>query len=298
MKAALRKFASFNWQALARKAGQAYVSGPELDDALRNFRHLSGLGLRSTICYWNMPGDSPQEIADASIKAALALAAENLDGYLSIKLPPLKSDSRQLDRIMTEAASRGILVHFDAHGAETADATFSAIVRSMAIHRRLGCTLPGRWARSCSDAERAIDLGLHVRVVKGQWVDPANPDIDLAEGFLRVIDCLAGRARSVAVATHDPKVAREALQRLQSAGTACVLELLYGLPVSQAMKLAQEMSVPVRIYIPFGYGWLPYSLGQARRNPHMLWWIVRDYLAGGSPFGTVGLSSKIHKSYL
>jgi proline dehydrogenase len=76
----------------------------------------------------------------------------------------------------------------------------------------LGCAIPGRWRRSLEDAEHAIELGVRVRVVKGQWPDPQQPDIDLRDGFLAVIDALAGRAASVGIATHDLPLAREARQ--------------------------------------------------------------------------------------
>jgi proline dehydrogenase len=297
MNGMIKEFASRNWQVLAKRAGQAYVSGPELNDALRNCRHLSHLGFASTVCYWNLSDDSPRQIADACIEAILALAEEHIDGYVSVKLPPLKFDGVQLGRILTEASRSQILVHFDAHGPETAELSFAAITNLAAIHQQIGCTLPGRWERSCLDAEMAVDLGLHVRVVKGQWLDPDHPNIDPSEGFLRVIDCLAGRARSVAVATHDPQVGRLALERLQRAGTPCVLELLYGLPRAAAIKLAEELAVPVRIYIPFGYGWLPYTLGQARRNPKMLWWILRDYVNGVAPLGKGSVPGKTRKPY-
>jgi proline dehydrogenase len=104
-----------------------------------------------------------------------------------------------------------------------------------------------------------------------------------SEGYLNVIDRLAGRARFVAVATHDPKLARAALERLRQAGTPCSVELLYGLPMKPALQVAGELDVPVRVYVPFGHGWLPYSLTQARRNPRVFWWILRDFITGGSP---------------
>jgi proline dehydrogenase len=119
-----------------------------------------------------------------------------------------------------------------------------------------------------------------VRVVKGQWVDPDWPDIDLREGYLAVIDRLAGRARHVAVATHDPPLALEALKRLQAAGTSCEMELLFGLPMKAAMKVAAEAGVRVRLYIPYGESWLPYAFSQMQKNPRIIWWVIRDTIFG------------------
>jgi proline dehydrogenase len=143
-------------------------------------------------------------------------------------------------------------------------------------YANLSCTLPGRWQRSLQDAEWAIDQGIGVRVVKGQWADPAMPRHDPHRGFLEVVERLAGRARSVAVATHNPELAKACLQRLMEAGTPCELELLFGLPSNAVLTMADAMGVRTRIYVPYGYGWLPYSLLQVRKNPRILWWLLKD----------------------
>jgi proline dehydrogenase len=54
------------------------------------------------------------------------------------------------------------------------------------------------------------------------------------------------------------------------------MELLYGLPSRAVLKVAQDLAVPVRYYLPYGYAWLPYALRQARRDPRILWWVLRD----------------------
>src|SRR5204862_6160169 len=119
-------------------------------------------------------------------------------------------------------------VHFDALASDTVEPTFDLIAKVRDIYPKLGCTLPSWWRRSIADADRSIELGLRVRVVKGEWKGPDEDEIDPREGFLNLIDQLAGRATHVAVATHNPMMARLSLRRLKNAGTPCELELLYG----------------------------------------------------------------------
>ena len=271
------------WGAVAKHACKAYIAGPELDDALSTCRRLFGLGFGGTICFWNVEGDSPKTVADAYTSALNLLANEKMNCYLSIKLPPLNYDVTLLNEVLEQARNTNTLVHFDSLEHEAADRTFSMIARAARTYPHLGCTLPGRWVRSLADADIAVNLGLHVRVVKGQWPDPHHREMDLREGYLNVIDRLAGRARFVAVATHDAELGRTALEHLRQADTPCALELLYGLPVEPALKVACELHVPVRIYVPFGHGWLPYSLTQARRDPRVFWWLLRDLFSGGLP---------------
>jgi proline dehydrogenase len=215
--------------------------------------------------------------------------------YLSIKVPALGFDQALVGEIVERAARGGVGVHFDSHEADQADRTFATIAaaaRQLPANAagdrgdggagawRLGCTLPGRWPRSLDDAGHTADLGLRVRVVKGQWADPAAPDVDPRRGFLEVVDRLAGRARQVAVASHDAPLAREALQRLRRAGTPAELELLLGLPMQGALRVAREMQAPVRIYLPFGVSWLPYALLHVQKNPRVAWWALRDATVG------------------
>jgi proline dehydrogenase len=271
------------WQSIAKRAGKAYIAGSELDDAVTTCRRLAGLGIGGTICFWNIESDSPKRIADAYTSALAILANGEMDCYLSIKLPPLKYDWALVKEVLDQARHADALIHFDSLEHETADQTISMIVQAARSYSNVGCTLPGRWLRSVADADIAIDLGLHVRVVKGQWPDPQHLEMKSQEGYLNLIDRLAGRARFVAVATHDSELGRTALKRLRQAGTPCSLELLYGLPMKQPLRVARELDVPVRVYVPFGHGWLPYSLSQARRNPRIFWWILRDLVTGGLP---------------
>jgi proline dehydrogenase len=106
--------------------------------------------------------------------------------------------------------------------------------------------------------------------------------MDMRLGFLKVIDELCGRAATVAVATHDVFLAHQALRRLLEAGTSCELELLHGLPRRAAIRMAADLNVPVRFYVPQGKAWLPYLLNQARKNPHVLSWFARDLIRGSA----------------
>ena len=150
--------------------------------------------------------------------------------------------------------------------------------------------MPGRWSRSLADADWVCEHGLIARVVKGQWPDPAEPNRGLRDGFLEVIDRLAGRARHVAVASHDVPLAAEAIARLQHAGTSCELELLFGLPMTPSLAWAREQRVPVRIYVPYGKGYIPHAMDQLWRNPRFVWWILKDLVSLRSARGSLNRS--------
>lgn len=284
MNAAVEKVLRPLWQPVAARAARAYIAGPELSDGVRVCRELWQRGLASTLGFWDGAGESPRQVIDVYLASLAAMASldvaadQSFDCYLSVKPDAFGFDAALLGEVVLRAHATGRRVHFDSLGPEGVERTFALIAGAAARHDDFGCTLPGGWRRSVADADRAVEMGLSVRVVKGQWPDLEGPPIDPRAGFLGVVDRLAGRARHVGVATHDLELGREALRRLRERGTPCSHELLTGLPSRQALAEARTLGTPVRFYVAYGNAWLPYALSQAAHKPRILWWIVRDTL--------------------
>jgi proline dehydrogenase len=264
------------WAVVAKRTARAYVPGPELEDALRVCRWLSGQSLATTIGYWDGTADPPPDVARKYLDVIAAISREGLKSYASIKAPSIGYEWALLSPVLERSAETGVPVHFDSLGPETADSCFALVEKARRVAPDVGCTLPSRWPRSIQDAERLADLGLRIRIVKGQWADPSAPRIDARANFLAIVDRLCGGASSVAVATHDVRLLRESLRRLRAAGTRAEVELLFGLPVRPPIRVARETGVPTRLYVPYGEAYLPYTLSQVRERPRIVWWIVRD----------------------
>lgn len=274
----LRRATTAVWERAARRAARRYVAGSELEDALSVCERLSHKRIHGTIAYWNDDGEDGRAVLAIYLDGLAAIRASGLNAYSSIKVTALDLDEGMVRQVIAAGAESGVRVHFDSMWPETAEPT-RRLTDKMRDRGVLGYTLPGRWKRSVEDADWAVDENLIVRVVKGQWPDPAS-ELDAREGFLRVVERLDGRARHVAVATHDPPLAAHALDTLLASGTSCELELLYGLPARRVVELARQRSVPVRSYVPYGKAWLPYSLGYLKRNPSVLWWMAKDTVLG------------------
>jgi proline dehydrogenase len=260
---------------LTLRAARSYVAGERLEDAVRVADTLSGRGLGVTLGFWDAPGDSPLLVADAYLEGIRALAGREYS-YLSIKVPSLGYSPELLSGLVEQATRDRVRLHFDALSPDTADRSRALFDRFVDSGAELSYTLPGRWARSVDDAAWAVERGVTVRVVKGQWPDPIDPKRSMHDGYLQVIDALVGRARHVAVATHDVPLAIESIRRLRAAGTSCGMELLYGLPMPPSLEAADWLAVGVHVYVPYGRAYLPYALSRVRSNPRILWWLMRD----------------------
>jgi proline dehydrogenase len=276
--AAARRWASKCVLPLALRAAKAYVAGERLEDALLAADKLGSRGLGVTLGYWDSPQDTPRQVANAYLAGIRALAGGQ-HAYLSIKVPAIDYSSALLGEIVEQATRHRVRLHFDALAPETADRSRALFEEFLDAGVEMSYTLPGRWARSLRDAAWACERGIVIRVVKGQWADPSDQHRDLRHGFLQVVDALAGRARHVAVASHDVPLVNEAVKRLRESDTSRELELLYGLPMRRSLEQADRLELGVRVYVPYGKSYLPYALSRARSNPRVVWWLVRDLLA-------------------
>jgi proline dehydrogenase len=246
------------WAAPTRPARTATLAGANFPSALVECERLQARGFRTTVGCWNGADHDSGDLALEFLSTAEALAGAELECRLSIKPLALAFRRDLLRDVVRRAATLRLPMQFDSPAAEVADVTFSAMNDSLCANADLGCTLPGRWRRSLTDAVWAIAQGFSIRVVKGQWADPDDPRRDAREGFLAVINHIAARARFVSVATHDAPLAREALSRLQASRTPCELELLVGQPVKAVLQIAARLGVPVRGYVAYGDGALLY----------------------------------------
>lgn len=260
---------------MARAAARRYIAGPLVSDALEVSRRLAARGWSITLGYWDGPPDTPADV-EGTYHDAIEQAPAGT--RLAVKLPGIGFESARFDGVLAAARERGVAIHCDSIGPEGVDPTF-ALLRgrhgTTVGGEPIGCTLPARWRRSDADVESAVELGLRVRVVKGQFAGTEGDERDPVAGALRLFERLAGRAPQVAIASHDPSVVRPAVEVLRGAGTPCELELLYGLPIRAPLAVAQAAELPVRAYVPYGTAYLPYALRQAVR-PRVAFRLAQD----------------------
>lgn len=252
---------------------ERWVDGPDAQAAARLAARLGKAGLGATLGYFQRTGDGPDAVLAANLAAASALAGRN--AYLSVKAPPLGCDPARIAMIAKAAQATGSTILLDAHAPRDADATLALVEALLPAYRGTGCAVPARWERSAEDVERLRDTSARIRLVKGEWPDPAD-DGDIEARYVVLARILAGRAAPVAIATHDPDLADAALQVLTRAGTPCELEQLRGLPRRATSAVAARLGVPVRVYLPFGPGWWPYAIDKALARPYLPAWALRD----------------------
>ena len=256
-----------------------YTAGPEIEDALVVCEQLAAQGTPSVISYWNSLLDSPAYVLNSCLRIIQHIPRLRSGCYLSIKAPALGFDAELLKEIVRKAERTNTCVHFDAMGPETVDRTFALIEGIRRIYPNIGYTLPARWRRSVEDTDRIVEMGLSVRLVKGQWSGLNGDETDPGEGFVRLTERLIEKgSRHIAIATHNQNVARSTLARLQQSGTPHELELLHGMPEREMLRIARQHDVVTRFYVPYGHTGMPYRLKEVARDPRIAMWFMRDLI--------------------
>lgn len=258
-----------------------HVAGTELEDALTVCKWAISNGYHYILSPWkngditNLTEEEKSTNADSFIAAMMSIKKRQGQGYLSLKLDAIDYDYGLFSDLLEISKSAGIKIHIDSLAPDTCEMNFTFLERSADDHEYLGCTLPSRWQRSLEDAERAIDLGLAVRLVKGQWEDPYGP-VNHRENYVKIAEKLAGSVPYIGVATHDKKLASQTLRLLKGHQSKFELEQFFSLPLN-GIELAKEFSCPYRIYISYGYPAIPYNYRFAMTRPSLGAWMVSDF---------------------
>lgn len=194
---------------------------------------------------------------------AAALPSSSANAWLSVDLTHLALDvdpAGTADRLeqIARALPPGRRVQVGAEDARRTDAVLACVldVAGRGLADRLGGTVQANLLRSPGDADALAAAGVHVRLVKGAYVEsagasPYGEPTDIA--YLRLGFHLAARQAAWSMATHDGRL-REAL--LQAVEPVTVEHLLGVRP--EVLDDLRRRGVPTRVYIPYGQDWFRY----------------------------------------
>ena len=251
----------------AWRAASRYVAGPALADALAAARAQLASGHAVTIDLFGERVDD-DAVADrvAGEYVALAGAIGDLDptrAWLSVDLSHLAvqvdaaAGARRLEEI-ARALPDGRRIQVGAEDAGHADAIQGCVleVARRGLRDRLGATIQANLLRSGDDARRLAEAGVHIRLVKGAYIErdgthPFGEATDVA--YLRLGDELRRAGVPWSMATHDGRM-REALLL---AGADATVEHLYGVRPELLDEL-RDRGIATRVYLPYGPDWFRY----------------------------------------
>ena len=278
----------------ARRLVRRFVAGETLDDAIVVAKKLCGDGIRATLDRLGENVSTAAE-ADASLDAVLAtldrIQSEQLAATVSIKLTQFGLDlsepecRRRVARLAEAALAIGSGVEIDMESHGYVDRTLS-IVRD--LHSRFGnirAVIQAYLYRSEADIEQLCRERIPIRLCKGAYLEPAEvafpKKADVDDNYVRLMRRLLEAGIDPALATHDPRILREAEQEIKSRGAGAdqrvEFQMLYGVRRDLQQDLVKK-GYRLRLYVPYGAAWYPYFMRRLAERPANVMFLIRSLM--------------------
>jgi len=272
-----------------------YVAGATLEETLDVVRRLNSEGAMATI---DVLGEevSQREKATAAVEEYIrvfqAIEQQKLDANVSVKptLLGLKIDEGfcrdNIGRIAEVASKFGNFVRIDMEDNTTTDATLR-IYRE--LHGRLGnlgCVLQAYMRRTLRDIDELPAEKPSVRLCKGIYVEPrkiAWKGYDTVRAnYVAALEKLLLRGIYVGIATHDEYLAAQAVALVDKHGVErdrYEFQMLLGVD-DELRRILVAGGHRLRVYVPYGRDWYPYSMRRLRENPEVARHVLRALISG------------------
>jgi len=273
---------------------RGYIAGEELKHAVEVTRDLNHKGMMATIDILGefiKKKDEATYFKEQCLEILKGIDREGLDANLSLKPTQmgLELDKEfafaNIREIVELAAGLNNFVRIDMEDHPCTDDTLEFFRRLREeFPGHVGVVLQSYLRRSLDDIEALSDGLLHFRLCKGIYNEPreiAYKDMTIINrSFVCCLDKMFEKGAYVGIATHDEKLIFESLQlirkyRLQRDDYE--FQMLLG--VDQELRdLLVKDGHRLRVYVPFGKSWLPYSKRRLKENPSIAQHALRQML--------------------
>jgi proline dehydrogenase len=278
------------------KVAQRYVAGEEVSDAVRTIRELNDEGAMATV---DVLGEEIHDSAKAKIAVDQYLGlletidTENLDSNVSIKptMLGLKIDEEMcrdhIGTIVRRAAELDNFVRIDMEDNTCTDATIRIYRHLHSEHGHVGTVLQAYLHRTIDDINDLLPIGPNIRLCKGIYREPRmiawKQYETVRSNFIYTMEKLLEGGAYVGIATHDVHLVwagMAAVDRLGLRPEEYEFQMLYGVD-PELRRIILDRGHRLRVYVPFGKDWYPYSMRRLRENPTVAHHVTRAMLGLG-----------------
>ncbi len=278
-------------KALVRPIAMRYIAGETLEDAVRVVQDLNARKMMATIDVLGERVSTKEEsllAVQACEEVLREVQTEGLNANLSIKLTQfgVKIDDsfcyENMKRILNLALEYKNFIRIDMEDSSLTTATLKLYERlRQEGFENVGVVIQAYLRRSEEDVKKLVLNRANVRVVKGIYVEPESIAFkgrqEVRGNYLKIIRMLLERGCYAAIATHDDDLVEGAsrfVQEMNLPNNAYEFQMLYGVRPGlrdEIIRCGNRM----RIYVPFGEHWYPYSMRRFQENPQMARYVLR-----------------------
>tara|TARA_Y100001949_G_scaffold37891_1_gene30282 strand:- start:317 stop:1213 length:897 start_codon:yes stop_codon:yes gene_type:complete len=203
--------------------------------------------------------------------------------------------------LVAKAYEHGLTIRLDMEGSAVTQDTIDLCLKLHKDYPNIGIALQANLYRTEQDLTYMMEKGVSVRLVKGAYKE----DIDIAyqrkdllyDIFLKqALRLVSDRCRTYyhykndtspipSIGTHDEPLIDDILgylNRFNIAKDDLFIEMLYGIRRDLSSSLKKQ-GYCVRLYVPFGEDWLPYTLRRLREFKNLKFVftnIIKEFFSG------------------
>ena len=262
---------------------KGYIAGSTLTDAVRVTKELNQQGMMTTI---DILGEFITDFEQAvtfkndGIDILRAIEGEKLDANLSIKptqMGLLLDEERcfELIRELVVAAKEiDNFIRIDIEDVPVTDVTFKFFCKLRdEFPGHVGTALQSYLRRTPQDVIAMADGFQNYRLCKGIYIESRkdawkNPQA-INRNFMATLELLFKQGAYVGIATHDELLIFEAMKLIRELGLKpeqYEFQMLLGVD-EELREIILAAGHRLRIYVPYGEDWLPYSKRRLKENP-------------------------------
>lgn len=169
-----------------------------------------------------------------------------------------------LNNLTRKAARFGHTIRLDMEDSSVTELTRNLAISLNQEHGNVGVAIQANLYRTEKDLQILIEKGVSVRLVKGAYKESKDISYQTLEQvrssfYAHAAHLYSEKASKPAIATHDEGLLDDINELIPNSNEFFDYEFLYGIrrDVQKKCKLEGKR---VRIYIPFGTQWLPYTI--------------------------------------
>ena len=173
-----------------------------------------------------------------------------------------------LNNLARKAARLGHTIRLDMEDSSVTELTRNLAISLHEKHGNVGVAIQANLYRTEQDLKILIEKGVSVRLVKGAYKEDEEiarqfEEHTRASFFDYAARLYSNKANKPAIATHDEELLDDINELIPNSNEFFDYEFLYGIR-RDLQKKYKDDGKKVRIYIPFGTQWLPYTIRRLR----------------------------------
>ena len=278
-------------RSFVRFFSRKYIAGETIESAVKLVKEFNSKDIYATMDVLGESVKNEEEAVNAfnnAMKVFDAIVDNNLKANLSVKPTQLGLEINEelayehILKLVKRANEIDNFVRIDMEDSPYTDTTIDIYKKVFENYNNVGIVLQAYLKRTYNDTVLLNKLGTDYRLCKGIYIEPASiaykSKETVRDNYVKVLETMLKNGNYVGIATHDEYLINEAyrlIKELKIQKDKFEFQMLLGVREDLRDKINND-GFKIRIYVPFGKDWYPYSIRRLKENPKIAWHILKN----------------------